>query len=193
MTAGSISSSGITASTASFTTNTLAYGHYRTTFSITDAAGNTTQQTNYFYVDQLEFIVSTGSTDIGTLSTLNQTFSPSVNVTVKTIGAGFNLSLGGSGTMSSGISELASWSGAQNKGLGFTSTAGGSGITNIAVLTPINPTAIENIAFGTGNYIGGNGIQKTYTYTIRYGAQIDSLQPSGAYGANTDFRLQAAY
>lgn len=130
---------------------------------------------------------------IGTLSTTVPVFSPSITVTIKTVGAGFHLSLGGSGTMNAGIPEIASWSGAQNKGFGFTSAAGGSATVNISTLTSIGPTTLENIAFGTGNYIGGNGVQNIYTYTIQYGAQIDALQAAGIYGAATRYDLETFY
>lgn len=193
VTTAGISSSGITAATASFVTNALAYGHYRTTFTIHDAAGNTTQQINNFYVDQLQMTISTGSTNIGVLSTIGQTFAPSVTITIKTVGAGFTLALGGSGTMNAGITGLGAWSGAQNTGFGFKSLASGSGVTNFAPLTPIGPTTLENIASGTGNYLGDNGVLKTYTYTVTYGAQINSVQAAGVYGAMTSYTLGVSY
>lgn len=64
ITATGITSSDITAASASFTTNSLSFGNYRATFTIQDTAGNTTQKIISFYVDSLVFTISTGSTNI---------------------------------------------------------------------------------------------------------------------------------
>lgn len=118
VTAASISSSGITASAASFTTNALAFGAYRATFTITDAAGNTTQDiVAPFYVDNFQMTISTGAVDIGALSVGNLvTATDTVTVTIKTVGAGFNLSLGGDSTMQAGVTPLQTWNAGQDKG-----------------------------------------------------------------------------
>lgn len=101
VTAGNVSSSGVTLSQANYQTNTLPFGKYRSTFSISDTSANTATQVSIFYVDKFEMTVSTGSINIGVLSPGSLVFAtPTVTVTVKTVGAGFNLSLGGSGTMS---------------------------------------------------------------------------------------------
>lgn len=99
-TVGNISSSEATLAQANYTSNTLAFGKYRSTFTISDTTGNTATQVSIFYVDAFELTVSTGSVNIGVLSPGSLTFAvPTVTVTIKTVGAGFNLSLGGSGTM----------------------------------------------------------------------------------------------
>ena len=64
VTSGAISSSGSTGTGATFALNTLAFGKYRVTLQIKDTSGNAMNKTTIFYVDQLEFSVSTNSTDI---------------------------------------------------------------------------------------------------------------------------------
>ncbi len=101
VTAGNVSSSGVTVSEANYQTNTLPFGKYRSTFSISDISLNAASQVSIFYVDKFEMTVSTGSINIGVLSPGSIVFAtPTVTVTIKTVGAGFTLSLGGSGTMS---------------------------------------------------------------------------------------------
>lgn len=62
------------------------YGKYRANFSISDLAGNITNQTVDFYIDQPTITVSTNSSDIGaiTANTLN-IGSTEITVTVKTV------------------------------------------------------------------------------------------------------------
>ena len=64
VTTGNVNSSGVTVSQATYTTNTLPFGKYRSTFSISDTNSNTTTQLNVFYVDKFEMTVSTGSINI---------------------------------------------------------------------------------------------------------------------------------
>jgi len=78
-----------TSQAAYHTTQKLPYGKYQFTFSISDAAGNTTQQTRVFYVDEVEFSLSQPSIDIGNIQddAVLYTSSDELIVTVKTVGA----------------------------------------------------------------------------------------------------------
>ncbi|MDP2104184.1 MAG: Ig-like domain-containing protein, partial [Candidatus Gracilibacteria bacterium] len=192
VTAASISSSGITASTASFTTNALAFGAYRATFTITDAAGNTTQDiVAPFFVDNFQMTISTGAINIGALSVgALVSATDTVTVTVKTVGAGFDLSLGGDSTMQAGVSQIQAWNAGQDKGFGFDWTETGIGTKAYnGFLTAIAPTQIATYALAPE----ANGNQKTYTYTVKYGAKIDALQAAGVYQALPDFRVNIQY
>lgn len=112
VTNASLTSSGVNGSNATFITNTLAYGHYRTTFTVDDAAGNTATRVSNFYVDAPSMTISAPTNSIGALQNGITTFgSTQVTVTVHTIGAGFTVALGGSGTMQAGTAQMAAWSG----------------------------------------------------------------------------------
>lgn len=192
MTATSLSSSGINASSASFTTNTLAYGQYRATFTLMDAAGNTTQQVSTFYVDAPSVVISTGSYSIGRLSTSSTTFGTGVmTVTVQTLGAGFQLSLAGSGTLDAGLSQIGTWNGTTGYGMDYQATGSGTTKSYNGTLTAIPGASLEN--FATGSYIGGNGNLHTFTYAIRYGAKIQSLQTAGDYTSSTPINIVLQY
>lgn len=122
MTATSLSSYGINASSASFTTNTLAYGQYRAMFTLADAVGNTTQQVSTFYVDAPSVVINTGSYSIGKLSTSSTTSGTGVmTVTVQTLGAGFQLACG-NGTLDAGLSQIGAWNGTTGYGMDYQAT-----------------------------------------------------------------------
>lgn len=162
------------------------------TFTISDVVGNQAQDVSNFYVDTPTMTVSTQNYSIGYLQAGSLvTGGSQVTVTVQTIGAGFTLSLGGSGAMQAGSSQLAAWSGALSNGFGFTSTPSGSATTSVA-FSPVSPTTLQTVAIGTG-YLTGNGNLKTYTYTIQYGAKINSLQAAGVYDAGTNYGLGIQY
>lgn len=85
VTALSVASSGADASSAVYALTPLARGAYRFTFSVSDAAGNSSQSVTAAYVDELSFEVSPSSADIGTLDVGSPVSSAPVVVTVKTV------------------------------------------------------------------------------------------------------------
>jgi hypothetical protein len=187
-----VNSSGATASGASYIFNPLAFWRYRANLIIRDTSGNTTIQPTTFAVDKLEMTISTAAADIWTINQNGITYAPDVIVTVKTLGAGFSLTLGGSGAMNSGINTLQSWSGATQNWFGFDYSESGSGwsLPFGGTLQPINPSVLTTYASGN---IDANGLQKTFTYTVRYGAKIVGTQAAGSYAANTSFGIVANY
>ena len=192
VTATSLSSSGINASASNFLTNTLAYGNYRASFSINDAAGNTTQQISNFYVDAPTMTISTGSSAIGKLTTNTITFGTGeITITIHTIGAGFQLSLGGSGTLDAGLSQITAYNGTTGYGIDYASSGSGTLKSYNGTLTAIPGTILEN--FATGSYIGGNGNLHTFIYTIKHGAKITATQAAGNYTTNTPVNLSLTY
>lgn len=192
VTAASMSSSGINASTANFVTNALTYGQYRATFTIADAAGNNSQQVSSFYVDAPSLIVSTGSYSIGPLSTSSTVIGASqMTITVRTVGAGFHLSLGGSGTLDAGISQIGAWNGTTGYGMDYAATGSGTVKSYSGTLAGISGTTLEN--FATGSYIGGNGNLHTFTYTVKYGGKINAIQAAGVYNSNTPVHISLQY
>jgi len=64
-----------------------------------------------FYIDEPEIIISSPSIDIGSVDSFTQNFSDTVTVTVKTVGAGFNLLLNRSSNFTEGVENIPSWDG----------------------------------------------------------------------------------
>jgi hypothetical protein len=62
-----ITSTLVSTTQATHYTKTLTFGKYRSNFSIGDSTGNRTTKVTTFYVDKLEFSISTGSIQIGNL------------------------------------------------------------------------------------------------------------------------------
>lgn len=192
VTAASLSSSGVNASSADFTTNTLAYGQYRATFTVKDSAGNNAQQVSNFYVDAPSLTVDTGSYRIGQLSSSGIVIgSNEVTVTVRTVGAGFQLSLGGSGTLNAGVSQIGAWNGTVGYGMDYAASGSGTAKAYSGTLGSISGSSLEN--FATGSHAGGNGNLRTFTYTIKYGGRINTLQAAGAYSSAVPIRISLQY
>lgn len=192
VTAASLSSSGINASAANFVTNALAYGQYRATFTVADAAGNNSQQVSSFYVDAPSLTVSTGSYSIGPLSTTSTVIGAGqMTITIQTIGAGFQLSLGGNGTLDAGLSQIGAWNGTTGYGMDFAATGSGALKSYSGTLIGLSGATLEN--FATGSYMGGNGNLHTFTYTVKYGGKIDTLQGAGVYTSNTPVNISLQY
>jgi hypothetical protein len=136
--------------------------------------------------------ISTGSSAIGKLTTNSITLGTGeVIITIQTIGAGFQLSLGGSGTLDAGLSQIGAYNGTAGYGIDYASSGSGTLKSYNGTLTAIPGTVLEN--FATGSYIGGNGNLHIFTYTIKHGAKITALQTAGNYISNTSVNLSLTY
>ena len=184
---GISSSSGVTATTATYRTNNLASGRYQATLTIADANGNQAQQSTIFSVDSFSVTVSTGSLSLGTLTTNTQALTSDITVTVTTLGSAFSLSLSGSGTMSAGLATIGTYNGSTGFGYDWSQTAGGS--RSFSGALGVFPTTLQT---NTAN-IDPNGNLKTYTYLIHYGAKVPTLQSASTYRANTKIHVQPSY
>ena len=185
---GISTSSGVTATGAWYRTNSLPYGRYQATLTISDNAGNSTSQTNIFSVDALSVSVSTGSLAIGILPVNAQALSSDVTVTVTTLGAAFSVTLGGSGTMNSGLSTIGTYNG--TTGFGYDWSLSSSGATHAfsGTLGLLPATVSSNAA-----NIDTNGNLKTYTYKVHYGSRVTNTQAAGVYHANTQIGIVPSY
>lgn len=71
--------------------------------------------------------ISTGSYSIGTLSATGTVIGTGeVTIAFQTIGAGFQLSLGGSGTLDAGISQIGVWNGTTGYGMDYAASGSGT-------------------------------------------------------------------
>ena len=80
----------------------LPFGKYRFDISISDNDGNTTTQSYIYYVDAIEWSVSSAEYDMGNIIPNTTIFgSGFLTVTVKTVGAGFSIKMTGINTLAS--------------------------------------------------------------------------------------------
>lgn len=83
-----------TTSTGNLTVAGLPFGKYRFDISVADTVGNTQTQSVIYYVDAIDWSISSDTYDIGTLSPGLQIFGTGeMIVTVRTVGAAFILSM----------------------------------------------------------------------------------------------------
>lgn len=172
----------VSTSSASYSTNNLTFGKYQYRFSISDNDGNPVVYVHDFYIDQPEFIVWSGSIDIGSLSSLSNTFSDTVTITVKTVWAAFDVTMDRSSAFTQWVEEIPSYNG--TLWYGYQQTPYAWDISSI--LTN------QNIATQAA-LINTNGNKNTYTYDIQIWALIDLEQAAWDYMWNLDFGINLTY
>jgi len=174
----------ITTTWATYPTNNLVYGKYKATFDISDIAGNTSlSQELVFYIDQPEFIVSTGSVDIWIIDDMSNNFSSELTITVKTVWAGFDVLLNKNTTLAYSSETISDWDG--TAWFGYDQDIYTGNISLIAL--------DENIGTQASS-INTNWNLNTYTYKIKFGAIIDALEQAGwDYQWSVDFGIELDY
>jgi len=173
----------ITSTGASYSTNNLDFGKYLYAFQISDNDGNASTSTGaVFYIDTPEFTISTPEIDLGTLSVWTEAFSPTVTVTVRTVGAWFDVSFERSSTFTEGTEVIPSFDGTIWYGFQQTPYAG--------IISQINTN--QNIATQATS-INTNGDKNTYTYDIQIWALIDMQQSAWEYKGTLDFDINLTY
>ncbi len=177
-----ISGSTVGAASASYTTDSLDFGKYQYRFSINDNDGNTANQNLDFYIDVPEFIISTPEIDMGTLDSLSNNFSSTVQVTVRTIGAAFDVTMNADSTINYTTETISSFSG--STGFGYQQTPFSGTITAIGT--------DENIATQTAS-INTNWDKNEFIFEIQLGGIVDIQQAAGEYMWNIDFDINLAY
>ena len=101
-----------TTSTGRLTVSGLPFGRYRFDISVADTAGNTQTQSVVYYIDAIDWSISYDTYDIGTLSPGPQIFGTGeMIVTVRTVGAAFNLSMIGTNTLTRSAETINYWNG----------------------------------------------------------------------------------
>ena len=90
----------------------LPTGKYRFDISIADNIGNIRTQSSTYYIDAIEWSISSAQYDIGSIANNIQTFgSGEYIITVKTVGAGFRIAMTSTSPLSSGPDSISYWNG----------------------------------------------------------------------------------
>jgi len=167
---------------ANYSINNIDLWKYQYRFTLSDNAGNTTTENIDFYIDIPEFIVSTPEINIWDFNSFSHVFSPTVQITVKTVGAAFELTMNADNNISSFGNNI--WSYDNIVWFGYQPTPF---IGNISTIE-----SDENIAT-QGAAINTNGDQNIYLYEIQLGGIIDSQQVAWEYLGNIDFDINLQY
>ena len=179
----SLGSKTITTTTATYPTNSLDFGKYRYDFIISDNDGNTsTSSWAVFYIDEPEFIIGSSSIDIGNVNSFWNNFSDSITITVKTIGAAFDVTMDRSSLFEYTPETIPSWDG--SLGYGYDLSPYTSNISAIGT-NQLIATQVQNI--------NTNGNKNTYTYGIKIGALVDIDQATWDYEWFLDFWIDFTY
>ncbi len=177
-----ITSSSISTSSGTFDVTGLDFGRYQATLSISDYAGNSTSQVIEFYVDDVELTLSTGALDIGWLQNGLNWFSNELEITVRTVWAGFDLLLKENTDLTVSGDTIDNFNGTQ--GYGYDSFPYTSTITNFA---PVQTIATQSGSLNT------DGQKNTYSYRIQIGALIEAQQAAWNYSGLIDVGIDLTY
>lgn len=114
---GSLTPTSISATSTTFSSSSLTFGKYRFDVSIRDNQNNLTSASRTFWIDRLEWTVSSGSLDIGsTVNNAQKISTQELLVTVKTVGAGYRLDLDAPGLLAAGGVTIPHWDGTSGYG-----------------------------------------------------------------------------
>ncbi|MBX9809669.1 hypothetical protein K2X92_04755 [Candidatus Gracilibacteria bacterium] len=170
-----------TTTTGSLNIAGLPFGKYRFDISISDSTGNIRTQSYTYFVDAIEWNISSAEYDIGNIIANTQTFgSGDMIVTVKTVGAGFSLKMTGINTLAYGPETVSYWDGFEGWGYDI----GGGNLGNHGGGTTI-ANQLKNI--------NQNGLKNTYTYNVKYGANLNSNMVAGLFSGTVKLDLFANY
>jgi len=164
----------------------LDFGKYRATFNVTDNIGNTKTQEHIIYIDEIEFLISTGSIDIGAIGESATIFTSAweLTVTVKTLWAPFDVTMLPNTDLTLGLDTIPIW----------------DTVTWFWYQEPPYSGTILSHSGGVviGSQTGAlntNGDKNTYEYKVRYSALLDVIEnyTAGSYTGSVDFGININY
>lgn len=175
----------ISATWATYQITSLEYGRYRAWFAIQDNSWNTEIVLHEFYVDAIEFIISTPEVDIWNiaLSSTGYTSADTLTVTVRTVGAAFAVTMLQQTDLDNSGDIIPDWDG--TTWFGYEPDPYGTINSFWLWATIANEAKSLNI----------NGNKNIYTYDIKYSVLLDILENYSAwdYESLLDFQIQLDY
>ncbi len=183
---GVLTATTINSGSAIYTSTGRAYGKYRFDVTVKDNQGNTRTGSTIFYLDQLDWNVSTSTLDVGDMMTNVTKFSTGeIIITVNTVGAGFTVTMNDNSVLTYSGQTINEWDG--TKGYGFEKF---NGVAYSGTISTINPN--QNVQTQAAS-INTTGDRTTYTYRLKIGALVQSLQAAGQYANDMTFQIVANY
>ena len=172
----------VSSSEVHYSTNNLSFGKYQYTFTVYDFAGNFSSETLEFYIDEPEFIISTPEIDLWDLSSLTNTFSDVVTVTVKTVWAPFDVTFTNTTSLTSIPNFLTPWNG--STGFWFEQSP---------FSWSIGPINTDQLIASETILINTNWDKNTYNYDIQLWALVEALQTAWEYIWDLKFDIDLEY
>ncbi len=164
-----ITTNSVTNSVATYQTNNLGYGKYKFIFEISDNSWNSVIQEWVFYIDRPLFSVSTSEIDIGIVHNTSTSFSPNVDITVKTVGVPYDVVLYENTDPTNSTENIQSYDG--TNGYGYDTWWSGN-ITQIGT---------SSIIHSQGVNINTNGGLNTQVHSFNLWAIVEDLKIAWDY------------
>lgn len=167
--------------------NNLPSGKYRFDIAISDNAGNTSTGSYSYYIDGVIWNISSDNYNIwDLLGNVTKFGTGELVITIQTVWAGFTLvTTPITNLISSAPATINYWNG--TIGWGYDLWNGFSYSGTITSHSPSVTIATQIQSINT------SGEKNTYTYRIKYGALVDSMQNAGNYTSQVSFTLNLTY
>lgn len=183
-------SQNVTSTNATYTLDNLDFGKYRAEFAISDTAWNTVNKTIVFYIDKFEFSIVNNDIEIGQLDhTADVISQEEVTITVKTVGAGFDIDMSKVWLLSNGGLNIKDYDGSKWFGFDIYKDEDGA-ITNYD--NTLEALTTSQIASITKN-IDTDGFRKTYTYKVKFWANVEAMQNPWVYSVTPRIQANISY
>ena len=171
---------------AAFQVSNLPMGKYRFDISIADNIGNVRMQSYTYYIDAIQWNISSDQYDIGWIPTNTQTFGTGeMIITVKTVWAGFNIQMVSTNTLVKWWDAIWYWDGLRGW---WYDMWNGTTYSN-TISDPSTSILIAN----QWASINPNGLLNTYTYRIKFGGKVGTEQVAGLYDGSIKFDISVNY
>lgn len=175
-----------TTSTGNLQIANLPFGKYRFDISVADVAGNIQMQSYTYFVDKIEWTVSSPIFNIGDIQSSILGFGTGeLIVTVKTVGAGFSISHIRNTDLTSGSDTITVYNGTNGWGYDQWNGSAYPGVLLAHGTTQTLATVAKNI--------NTNGQQNTFTYRMKYGVGANANTPAGDYTGSVRFDINLNY
>jgi len=174
-------------SSATINIANLPHGRYRIDLSISDNAGNITTQSYTYFVDAIEWTISTDVYNIWDIVWNTTVFwTGELMVTIRTVWAWFSLTTSPLSALTRpGGDTINYWNGTFWVWYDLWSGSGFGG----AILSYSPNATLATVA----KNINPNWEKNTFVYRVRYGAYVDFMQSAGDYIGTASFRIILDY
>jgi len=173
----------LTTTWSNYTANSIPFWKYKNVFKISSNEWVELNEETIFYVDDIEFVVSTWSINMWNLNIWTETFSPEINITVKTVWAWFNVIMNKTQLMTNHNSdEIRDYDWV--KWVWYDQEIYSGDVTAISTNTIIaNQAAILNTDWN----------KNTYTIRFKTATLITEEQAAWSYDSKLKFWIQLSY
>ncbi|MDD2693762.1 MAG: hypothetical protein PHY14_02420 [Candidatus Gracilibacteria bacterium] len=176
---------GVTTHTGTFQIQNLPFGKYRFDLTVKDNNGNTSNQSVTLFVDAVEWTISAPTYDIGGQQTDITGFgSGELLITVKTVGAGFDLTMQRTQDLTMENGTISVWN--ETNGWGYD-------LYNMNYSGNLTAHGTSQTLASVSKSINQSGQKNTYIYRVKYGMKASIMSSPGDYLGKLQFGINLNY